>query len=509
MSYISDFLGGTTLQAPAGAYAIAANDILALAADGMLYPAQVTDYAAAANVGTAVVPSTSASGFLATGTARDCLCINPVDASIFLATAYITANDGVRVSKYTAAGALYGTVNLDTTAAATTVSPCVFRLSDGHYVAVWGITGSNIKFAIFDEFLNIVVAATAIDALDAATKSFGARPLTGGGFAVAYSKTNPFLAIYDNAGSVVHAGAALQNAAAFGVAVQVAIRELQTGNLAIAIASATAAKTLGHAVVSNVGANVVQCTLLDTGGAVTVNDVCISAMSAGGFYAVAMNGATRQSAYVLSNAGALQGGGYAGAIASALFSALTNDGTQFWWMYPGASSAVFSMAYIPSAGAGFVTTTVTSTGSTNDAGHAALVCDRGYIYAGGINRGYTFQHVGAGKLNLLASYVVQTPSGTAQACVKAGGDFTLVRAPMDSSFAVYKTLDASVLGVSQVTLAAGNAGTAITVGAAAGDYLTSTILGRGGVALDHTASNIVGQKGVLFKSSINLKGVGA
>lgn len=500
----SDFLkGGTTLQSKAGGNAIAANDLLELAANGLLYPVQVSDFAAVANQGTAVVAQTAVSAFSTSGNNSNAV-LAASDGSVYAAVANATVNDGIKLAKYLSNGSLFGSVVLDATTTTVSNSPVVIQLANGNIAVLWAnTTGTFLNFAIVDQFLNVIVAKTAIDSLDAGL-TFSASALTGGGFAVAYSKTNPFLAVYTNAGGVTLAGAALNNAAAFGIATPgLAIAQLSNGNLAIGIATTTAAKLLGYAITTAAGANVVGCTILNAGGAAAGTSVQVSALT--GFFAIANARGASSNAYVLNNAGVLQGGAYTDAVnVSANGGQLVNDGAQFWFLYGTATATLMMIASLPVAGANFIASNVAV------AAQAAFVAfyDRGYVVmynAGSTGFFYVIPALTGGNIGAVVS--LAGPATVSNPGIRPGGDATAVLIN-NASVSVYKYANTAIVGVSQQILAAGNSGTALLFSMGPGAYPTNAIAGTVGKAFDHTATNIVANKGVMLSNSAALKGIG-
>ena len=107
MAYLSDYLGGgKTLQGKAGATAINANDLLALNADGQLSTVSVSDCAAVANAGSAVIAPTTINSYGQSENFYSNPFVNPSDGSIFVGAPYLPGGYGVQISKYTASGAL-------------------------------------------------------------------------------------------------------------------------------------------------------------------------------------------------------------------------------------------------------------------------------------------------------------------------------------------------------------------------------------------------------------------
>jgi hypothetical protein len=496
--YLSDFIkNGTQLQAPAGALAIAANDLVAIAAN-QLFSCQVADFAAVPNQGSQVFPSTAVSGFIAANM-RNSIYYNAADATIFAVTPYLSTNNGVKVFKYFANGLLYNSQIIDSSAV-TTVTPSIVKLSNGNYAVIWQASAGNAYFAIIDQYLNILVAKTAIDAVDTTQSNFHAIALSGGGFAIAYSKSNPFLAVYDNTGAVVRAGAALTNAAIFTVSVSVSLVQLANGNIAIGIASGNTSKAIGHAITTATGANVVQCTMLDSGTSASVQRVSMSALANN--YCIGVMSGSRVAAYVLSNAGAVQGAEFTdssgGGGASPDLKVL-NDGALFWMIYDDASNIV-AITALPLTGTGYNTTTF-ATGTTHQSLDAVI--EHGLLVFCTASVMYVIQLNGAAN----ACYLVNSFNADAgRGGLKLLTDFSLI-GWSSTNLVGYKYLNASIAGVAQQGVAAGNAGAAINFTMGPGAYVCNALAGTVGKAFDHTTANIAANKGTMLGSSVSLKGI--
>jgi hypothetical protein len=497
--YLSDFIkNGTQLQAPAGALAINANDLVAVAAN-QLFSCQTSDFASVANQGSPVFPTTSVTGFLCNNM-RNSIYFNAPDATIFTLSPYITSANGMKVSKYLPNGTLYNQVILDATNS-TMVSPIITKLSNGNYLCVWAINAGNVYFAIVDQYLNIIVAKTLVAPIDSTGTPFHAVALSGGGFVIAYSNSNPCNAIYDNTGAVVKAAGTLTNAAAFGVQVSISCAQLSNGNIAYGIASGSTAKTLGHAITSAAGASVLQVTMLDTGTNSAPSRLSVSTVT--NYYCIASMGSSTR-AYVLSLAGAVQGVEFTdtnGGGGPNPDLKLLNDGTAFWLVYDNGSNTV-AIAGLPiTGGAGAVITTFTgiTTHSNLDA-----VLERGFIVFCTAATCYIVQLNGAAN----ACYLINSFSADAsRGGMKLMTDFSFIGWGPGNQMTGYKYLNTAIVGIAQQGIAAGNAGTVITVNPGPGAYPCSALVGTVGKGFDHSSANVVGNKGTMLGNSASLKGI--
>jgi hypothetical protein len=499
--YLSDFIkNGTQLQGPAGSLAINANDLTAVAAGvNQLFSCQTSDFAAVPNQGAQVFPSATVTGYL-TNNMRNSIYFNAADATIFALAPYISTSSGMKLSKFLPNGTLYNQVILDSTASAM-ISPIITKLSNGNYLCVWAINAGNVYFAIVDQYLNIVVAKTLIAPIDSTNNPFHAVALSAGGFVVAYSNSNPCNAIYDNTGAVVKAAGTLTNAAAFGVQVSISCAQLSNGNIAYGIGSGSTSKTLGHAITSAAGANVLQVTMLDT----TTNSAPsrLSVSTVASCYCVASMGSSTR-AFVLSLAGAVQGTEFIdtnGGGGPNPDMKLLNDGALFWLVYDNGSNTV-AIAALPITGgasANITTFNGIATHSNLDA-----VLERGFIVFCTAGTCYIVQLNGAAN----ACYLINSFSADAShGGMKLLTDFSFIGWGPGNQMTGYKYLNTAIVGIAQQGVAAGNAGTVINYTMGPGAYPCSALVGTVGKAFDHSSANVVGNKGTMLGNSASLKGI--
>lgn len=498
---LSDVLkGGQTLQGRAGSLAINANDLLLTNNYGQLYSVNVSDYAAVASAGTTIVANTTVSGAAATMSCRKEVLVNPADASIFVAAA---GSGSLVLYKYSAAGALLGSVNLGSGIPG---NVAVAQLSNGNLAIVWGTASGALTFAITDTNLNIIIASTVIVPGAALVNAyFDLIALSGGGFAVSYSQSGGvYLAIYTNTGGVTSAGALIASSPAATPASRMA--QLSNGNIAVAIASTTASNSVGYAVFSAAGSSVVSYTTLDT----TTNTYgifypVISTVS--GYFCIGgIDGAgARAVAYVLSNVGVLQGSPYAqtvGVTLSSVFKLIT-DGTNFEFVVAG------YIAFIPVTGSGYVTTSAYSAGAVD------AVYDHGIIVVTTSSNIYVFQMLSSGSAQLLSSFSISGFTTNNYMTARAVGDFSVLILGLPTTpatlFAVEKYMNTSIVGVSQQTVAAGNSGALVAYrhggGAGKNGYPCNAILGTVGKGFNHSAATIVGNTGTMLGNSVALEGI--
>lgn len=509
---LSDMLkGGQTLQGKAGSLATNANDLLLLDARGQLYTANVSDYAAAPNIGAAIVAATTLNGTLTPGGATGKYMSVYSDGSIFIATAASTSNYGCTLYKYNAAGALVGSIVLDSTATVM-YTPIILQLSNGNICVIWALNGGALKFAILNSTLGIVMSATTIGT--PSSNQYDAVALSGGGFAISsQGASGAYLTIYSNAGASVLATTLISGTPATGTTTS--MLQLSNGNIAIAIGSTVASKALGYAIYSASGSVVVAYAVLNsTATGSTSTYPKISAVA--GFFCCEIQLSGTSTAYVLSNAGALQGGPCTtAAYATAALDVLTNDGANFWLVTTSASNMILTVA-IPTSGTGFVTTTTTASDTSLQFG---VFIERGLmVIVGSSGTGSIVLSINAGlNTTPLASSAAPTNVSSSLGAVQAipAGDFSFVWCTVNSGsgtiFGVWKYLNASIVGVSQQTVAAGNTGALISYshggGTGKNGYATNPVIGTLGKSFNHSAANIVGNQGTILGNAVALEGI--
>lgn len=497
---------GATLQGAAGIAAIAKGDLLLLNAAGAVYPATTSDNAAVANQGAAVIAATTVAAHALTTYSRKEIFVNAADGCVFLAFAQLASDSGLTVTRYSAGGVALNSAVVDATASAKLNSPEIQQLSNGNLLVTWSTSTAalGVYFAIYDQFLNPVVAKTQVVA-SPLTVYYDAIPLTAGGFAVSYSLSGgQYLAIYFNTGAVSSAGALMTGTPTAGQAVKMA--QLSSGNIAIAINSSIASQALGTAIFSVAGASVAAYAVRDaatSGGSIYP---CISALT--GFFACSICDGTNLAAYVMNNAGALQGGAFTVAESTVdnhndKFSALMNDGAAFWLTHAVVAGPVGSVVYIPTSGTGFVTTTGVSAFAQHDA-----MLEKGNIIVQAGTSAFVIAMQSNGSAHQLST---TTMSGIAASLtIRPAGDFCLAVAALDSNavLGVFKYMNTSMLGVSQSVVAAGNAGTLVQINEGPGGYACNPLAGTPSKAFDHTTSNLPGNRGTVLANSIHMKGIG-
>lgn len=485
------FTNGAALQADAGPVAIAQNDLVVLGGVlAQLYPVQVSDYAAVAAAGSSAVALTTVSANGAQFETRNRAVVDPADGSVYVADTYLNVATGCQVWKYSVSGGLLRNLILDSGAINNYVQ--IHRLANGNLLVFWNniSTPYTQYFAILDTNLNIIVAKTAIANANVNPQPCGhMTPLSGGGFAFAYAVASVgiYFTIRANNGAVVYgptliAGAPNPNSGASS-GPRFKLAQLSDGNIFIGINDSQQADGIRYCIFTPAGVVVkAYTTIAGSGSSASYPELSILP----GYVCIAAN-----KAYVLNNAGTLQGGSTSTAGAQVR---VINDGTYFWLFH---YSSGLVMSRIPTSGAGIVVNTLAGpTGLNGD-----VFIERGVFVAFDGANAYVISGDAAGAPSLLTSCAfpaVQT--------IGAVGDFCAIGLQV-GKFQITKYMNASIFGIAQTAVAADNAGTPITVNEGPGGYITSPIKGSVGKAFDHSSATIVGNKGAMFPTSTALKGI--
>lgn len=537
---ISDFFpnnGGTanSLAITAG-LALSQNDMVALAYDGYGYPVACTDYAAVANTGTfvsaaqgqIVAPTTIFAAAYQNLTMRRPKALKDASGNNIVfgnGAGSLAAPTDTKMYKYSPGGTLLKSLVMSTGLTGNMYGAYMFRLSNNNIAVVFGLYSAgigNLYFAVCDDDLNIVVAATAIEATYGIT-SFGACSLSGGGFAVSYTlnatPTAQRLVIYSNAGAATYGPTTINTWAGTGGNTSTVMAELSSGNIAIACNSGSGTNPgLYHAIRNTAGAQVLTFTRLETplinNGATAPE---ISSMT--GFYSVAIGNGTNMKGYVFDNTGATQGAAFssAGTIVAELNAKLFNDGTAFYLIWPdNSASSITKLTKLPTTGTGYVSYTITTAVAyTGTVGAVDAFVERGLIVAIRSSKDTTAPTVGViGTDGLVkktaASITASAPTnGALDASITPIGDFAFLACYDDEQIAEYfmqgKYANASVLGVCST---AATVGTLALVAQNIGAYATNRIIGTSPKTFDHTTgANIYGNKGALLNNGAVLKGL--
>lgn len=488
---------GKLLQAKSGPIAIAKDDLLVLGGvPTQLYPAQTSDYAAVGAAGSSPVALTTVSSFGSSMQTRDRAVVDPATGDIFIADTYLTGPVGCQIWKYNSAGVLQRAVILDSASTGSTNYVQIKFLSNGNMVVFWYnvATPYSLFFAIVDKNLGVVVAKTTIASTFTNPQSETHMvALSGGGFAVAYSHAGigSYFTIRDNAGAVVYAptliAGAPTNSSGNANGPRYKLAELSNGNIFVGLND------------TNDGSNGLRYTIFSPTGTVVKAFTTINGSGTGAYPEVSVLPgfilfANNANAYVLNNAGTIQGA--AVSLPTGSTTRVSNDGTYFWAFQ---SSSGLLCKRIPTTGTGVVTNTLTGFGTIA----ADIIFERGDFIAYDGTNAYVVRMDAEGVPAAIATATF--PASLVQ-LIGGIGDFCLLGFQV-GKFQITKFMSSSVFGISQADIAAGNAGTIVPVNVGPGGYATNQMRGTVGKSFDHSAATIVGNKGSMYLNSIALKGI--
>ncbi len=509
MAYLSDYLGNrTALQGKAGAFAINSHDLIELNQAGALQSVGISDYSAVANAGSNIVAKTTVaavknSGFLQISA--------PSQSSLVALNLVVVGNT---IYGYDYLGNYQGSVVFDSSGLVINAYPVMAELSNGNVVVVWStVTTYAINFAIINQNLQIVVAETQIDTTGAnPLASQSVTALSGGGFAVAYTKATVGLrfAIYSNTGTTVYAPATIAGSATQGSGTSkggyTAVAQLSNGNIAVAISESYVTSTtaeLAFAIFSTTGTVVVGYTVIvGTLTTVAASNPMIAIVN--GFFCI-----TAQYLYtaVISNAGVVQGSpllnSSTGAGSGGLVAA---NGSNFFYG-SGADLLTFSTA-------GTYTTTVLLTaifGQNNLAGGPAfaVVGNNKLLVTNSVSNVYVVNISNPATPYLEATTAIPASSLSAINQIVATPSSSVLIMASDASnisIQVLKVENTAIMGIAQNSIAAGNSGSLVTY-SNVGDFSCNAVAGSFNKTFDHSATNLIGNKGIMLGNSVYIVGV--
>lgn len=487
---------------------------------GKAIPVKTTDYAAVANMAYGTPQTSTATGRVVAQTSivgayqlqafsREAL-LRHSSGNIYTLTSDST-NVGLRLTRYSAAGALIGYV---TVAAGTSrKNHIITELSNGN-IAIFAGGGSMAACAVYDQNLLEIKALTDIvQCYD--NYCFDAVALSGGGFAVVSQPTTNSLQTrlltFDNTGAAVLAQTVIDTRTGSTGDNFFSMTQLSDGNLAIADSiNGSDQQGVSYGIVTTAGVSVLAFTQIDTVPSAT--KVSIEKLT--GYFCVSNGNGTTQNASVFDNAGTLQGTPFSGAGASLDYTKwkLLTDGAQFLLVWKSTSTQNFSK--LPVTGTGYTTQTVT-TSPTNFARTFDAFYEHGYIVCVS-NRAAALPQlwvINATSGLLVSSAGTEIGSGTIDASyLRAipGGDGTFIAmyeviAGAQSYFTVGKYANTSVVGVAASGAVEGDY---CNMYQGAGTYAVNAIGGSPAVPFDHTTgANVVGNKGTLLNNGIVLRGM--
>lgn len=525
MPKLSDFLGVQNAVGLKTGEAVTLGDLGEIGPDGLVYAGKTTDYAVKPNNGDQCIAQTSVIAAYLEAYKRQ-----PVfqgdDGSIFLLAPNATSPSGLKIVRYTATDTLISSQTLDSIA-----NKCngvrLFKLSNGNLCAVWETESSvALKFAIVDQLLNVVVAATTIDTVQNSSSIFDAIPLSGGGFSVAWENAanpeNLRFATYSNAGAVVLAATtAMTWTVASSMAIVVSLVQCVTsGNVAITatynFTGGTTSQGLDYKIINpTTGATVKAQTNLST--ATATLGLYTEMVAIAGFFAITWPDGSAQKGWVFNEAGTQQGSTYSASTSSSnqrRFKLVT-DATYFYILWDESGSSKKRLTRLASTGGASATVIDIETGVYN--WNIDAFYERGYIVYTAQNPSSAAQaKYGAITTGNMAIATAGTAFGTAPAttngtypAVIPSGDFSFLYASDQNNVAATvfygaKYANTSIAGVIGASVASG---VVTPVNVVAGAYQINAMKGSVSKAFDMTTgANIPGNKGVLFPNGTVLKG---
>lgn len=352
------------------------NDLLYLCGlSGKGFKAKVTDYEAVGALAYGTAQTNAASGQIVAQTSlvANITEFNPggspvlakSDGTIFVAAGR-TGGVGVRLSKFSAKGNLIDSV--DVVDPGTTKNLSVFELSNGNIAVVYAL--ADIYIAIYDENLTEIKAPTLIASCPLASNYFGATKLAAGGLAIIYQDSaSPLLskiAVFDNAGTLALAAFTVFTRTGTSDKQYHVLKQLSDGNLAFAVSSTNTVSSIGLycGVYTAAGVQVSAAAQI---GTVSVANYPVIA-TATGYFAVARADGTNQKAWVMNNAGVLQGSGFSAATTGGSVSgvvgnknALICDGSDFYLVWHRSSDSKCVLTKLPFTGTGYSTAVIATT----------------------------------------------------------------------------------------------------------------------------------------------------
>lgn len=497
---LSNYLGAT-IQVQAGPLAIAAGDLVEISGTPpQLYPAKVTNYAGVnVALSTVVAAVTAKSGGIGATSNRKEAYQGP-DGSIYTVGTNSVSTTGCTIARYSPAGKLLAWNDLVTSQICHAAG--ILPLSNGNLAIVWNSSSAQPwSYAIVDLNLKTIVARTTVEAIANNDAAFHGIALSGGGFAVSYGKAGGlYLAIYTNTGTVTLAPTLIASTPTANPCPKLA--QLSNGNIAVVLSSTTGSQALGYAIHTSAGAASVAYTVLDTASAASLFPPDISVLT--GFFAVTTNDGTNTVAYVLSNAGVVQGSAYSASnsVTTPNSSQMLNDGSVFWLVFF-ASGSLLNVISMPTTGTNYVTSSLSSASLQQ----MSCAIDRGTLAVVATTNLYVTTLLSTGATGPFTSSSSVLPTSNYMNAVIACGDgciFMMAATGTDTlvNFGVQKIVATSIAGVAQQAVAAGNAGTLVSVSYGPGAYNINPLVGSAGVA-----SVGYGVRGVLFPNSIVLNTV--
>lgn len=524
----SDSLGSILQSSQIGAGEnVEKNDLLYLCGlSGKGHKVGITDYAAIGALTYGTAQTNAASGQIIAQTSLDASwtdfnAVRPpvvakTDGNIF-AVCCNSGGVGIKLNKLSVKGSLINSVVV--AASGGSKSHAAFELSNGNIAVVYEIVSgtADIYIAIYDEFLVEVKAPTMVASSPAASYYFGATQLSVGGFAILYQDlSSPLLskiAVFDNTGTATVAAFTVWTRTGSSQKQYHVLAELSNGDLAFAISSTNTVSGMGlnYGVFTTAGVQVLAATQLSA-----VSIATHPVMSVGvGYFAIARADGTDQKAWVINNAGAVQGSAFSSATTAGspvavvgCKIAVLSDGTDFYLIWHRSSDSKCVLTKLPIAGTGYVTTVITTSVTQYDFFVSAYYKD-GYIVAASMsgtasNVSPTLWVVDVSRCRLIdvdgTSFgAVPGAQNSANLAIIDGKDRAFISSysynnVASTNLCAGKWASTVVLGVC-VDSAAKNSSVAIA--SKSGAYKINSINGSPNKSFDMTSNAMIGSKGLI------------
>lgn len=400
--------GGSTSSIPASGVAGAAigeNDAIYQAFDGLLYPVESVNYASNMPGAQGGNPN---GGLYQFNPHRQQGLFNTDDCSNYWCTG-ANGTGGLTINRNQPRGGSLQSKVVDNTAAVLGGVKIGF-LSNGNIMVVWDVGTTAFKYMILDRNLQTVVASTGLATL-AASGYWDAIPLVGGGFAICYLNASNAqqMATFDNAGAAVVSPTTIMNwTGTPDTSLGVNMVQLSSGDLAFAFNSRYGTTKGLYTGVFTVGAMAVSAVSNRYAPAGTPSVYFPEIVAGQGFFAVAVADTVNTKAFVLSNAGVVQGAAYSNTDANGgtqLTCKLVTDGVAAYLATQPAIT-LFRIVKLPATGTGYTEKVSVLTGNL-----AQIAAIDGFYKNGKFVVGQ-YRYVGVADVDtLLFEYSGQTNAG--------------------------------------------------------------------------------------------------
>jgi hypothetical protein len=498
-------VAGGALALQAG-MALAAKDLLTIDEDGLAYKVTDAAFVTSPNAGASIIANTS-----------------PISANFSLARPPIALPDGTFVvynddatnsrhvfSRYSRAGALLRQETFNYTAPLSRAS--FFTLSNGNLAFVW-INVSELRYRVFSPTLDTVVGNTLVE--PALTTGLSAIPLSGGGFAVLWSRavsttSDTRFAIYDNAGAPVLAPTTLLNTPAGGIEPS-PLAQFANGNILVIARPFPAGQQMRMGVFTATGSVVTAFAPWAPGAGDDAHPRDVSVLGNAAALAWTISGTRKL--VVVNQLGAQQGATVTVANVQDELGGISHDGADFLALTFTNGTRFAQVTRLPATGTGAVTRTLnqTPTNFVNATGSGVLFLDNEFVLTYGIpSTGVFCARIGLDgtvvnafnfTLALVGNYhTPPVPLGPGVIIISHGttGGF------WSGAFSVRRYRSCAIQGVAAA--AAVRLATVQAIGAN-GTFECNPIVCTTPTNFNHNATNVIGQRGTLYPRGVAFRGL--